>query len=46
VLPILLTVGLWGIELAHRAVMQMRINQIAVLIADNASRVGENSLLG
>jgi len=45
-LPLLLTAGLWGVEVAHKAVMQMRISQIAVLVADNASRVGENSLLG
>lgn len=45
-LPLLLTAGLWGAEVAHKAIMQMRINQIAVLVADNASRVGENSLLG
>jgi hypothetical protein len=45
-LPLLLTVGLWGTEVAHKAVMQMRVSQIAVLVADNASRVGENSLLG
>ena len=45
-LPLLLTAGLWGAEVAHKAVMQMRVNQVAVLVADNASRVGENSLLG
>jgi hypothetical protein len=45
-LPLLLTAGLYGIESANQAVMQMRVSQIAVLIADNASRVGENSLLG
>lgn len=45
-LPLLLTAGLWGVETANQAVMQMRVSQIAVLIADNASRVGENSLLG
>lgn len=44
--PLVMTVGLWGVESAHRAVVQMRISQISVLIADNASRVGENSLLG
>lgn len=44
--PLLMTAGLWGVESAHRAVLQMRISQVAVLIADNASRVGENSLLG
>lgn len=46
VLPLLLTAGLWGVEVAHKAVMQMRVSQVAVLVADNASRVGENSLLG
>jgi hypothetical protein len=45
-LPLLLTAGLYGVETANQAVMQMRISQIAVLVADNASRVGENSLLG
>ena len=45
-LPLLLTAGLWGAEVAHKAIMQMRISQIAVLVADNASRIGENSLLG
>jgi hypothetical protein len=45
-LPLLLTLGLWGVEVAHKAMMQMRVSQIAVLVADNASRVGENSLLG
>lgn len=44
--PLVMTAGLWGVESAHRAVVQMRISQISVLIADNASRVGENSLLG
>ena len=45
-LPLLLTAGLWGSEVAHKAIMQMRVSQIAVLVADNASRIGENSLLG
>lgn len=44
--PVLMTAGLWGVETANQAIVQMRINQIAVLIADNASRIGENSLLG
>lgn len=44
--PLIMTAGLWGVESAHRAVVQMRISQVAVLVADNASRVGENSLLG
>lgn len=44
--PFLLSVGLAGAEATNRAIVQMRVNQIAVLVADNASRVGENSLLG
>jgi Flp pilus assembly protein TadG len=44
--PLLMAAGLWGVETANQAIVQMRINQIAVLIADNASRIGENSLLG
>jgi hypothetical protein len=44
--PLLMTAGLWGVESANQAIVQMRINQIAVLIADNSSRIGENSLLG
>lgn len=44
--PLLMTVGLWGVESANQAIVQMRISQAAVLIADNASRVGEESLLG
>ena len=45
-MPLVLTLGLYGAETANRAIVQMRINQIAVLVADNTSRVGENSLLG
>lgn len=45
-MPLLLAVGLGGAEATNRAIVQMRINQLAVLVADNASRVGENSLLG
>ncbi|MEN7537127.1 TadE/TadG family type IV pilus assembly protein [Aurantiacibacter flavus] len=44
--PLLLTIGLFGAEAANRAVTQLRVNQLAVLVADNASRIGENSLLG
>ncbi|MEW4447935.1 hypothetical protein [Qipengyuania sp. JC766] len=44
--PLLLGAGLYGVETANLAVTQMRISQVAVLLADNGSRVGENSLLG
>lgn len=44
-LPLLFTVGLWGLETANQAMVQMEISQLAIQIADNASRVGETSNL-
>jgi hypothetical protein len=44
--PVLMTAGLWGVETANQAIVQMRVNQIAVLVADNAARIGDTSLLG
>lgn len=44
-LPFLLFAGLWGIELANYAVITMRVNQLAVHTADNASRIGDISSL-
>lgn len=44
-LPMLLTVGLMGLELSNRAIVQMQINQLAVHVADNASRIGDESQL-
>jgi hypothetical protein len=44
-LPMLLTVGLMGLELTNRAIVQMQINQLAVHVADNASRIGDQSQL-
>jgi hypothetical protein len=38
-LPIILTMGLSGVELAHMALTTERVNQIAMLTADNAARV-------
>lgn len=46
VLPLLLTAGLGGIELANIAVTHMRINQIAVSLADNASRMKQETVNG
>lgn len=43
--PFLLTAGLWGIETANFAVANMKIGQIAVHVADNASRIGDTSTL-
>lgn len=45
VAPILLTAGLGGLELANYAMVKMRLNQVAVQAADNASRVGDRDLL-
>ncbi|MGB7374567.1 TadE/TadG family type IV pilus assembly protein [Pontixanthobacter sp.] len=43
--PLVLTVGLWGLETANLAMTHMRINQVAMHIADNASRIGDTSSL-
>jgi hypothetical protein len=45
VLPFLLGAGLMGLEVANRAVVQMQVSQLAVHIADNASRIGDTSTL-
>lgn len=45
VIPFLLTAGLTGLEVANRVMVQMDIGQLAVHIADNASRIGETSTL-
>lgn len=39
--PIMLTVGLTGLETAHLATSHMQVSQIAMLAADNASRARE-----
>ena len=38
-LPVILLMGLGGTELAHMAMAVERVNQIAMLVADNAARV-------
>jgi hypothetical protein len=43
--PLLMTVGLWGTEVAWLALTHLRISQAAMQIADNASRVGDTSTL-
>lgn len=40
-LPIVLGIGCWGIETANLALANMRISQIALNLADNASRLGD-----
>lgn len=44
-LPVVAALGLYAIETTNYAVTQMRVNQIALNLADNASRVGTDSAL-
>ncbi len=39
-LPLFLTAGLWGVELTNLAIVNQRLSQLALELADNASRVG------
>ncbi|MEN3747900.1 histidine kinase [Sphingomonas sp. HF-S3] len=39
-LPLFLTAGMWGVELTNMAVTHQRLSQLALELADNASRVG------
>jgi Flp pilus assembly protein TadG len=39
-MPLVLMLGLYGIEVANQALMNLKISQIALSLADNASRVG------
>lgn len=46
-LPIFIGLGLYGIEVSNLAITQMKLSQIALNMADNASRIGTlNSTLG
>lgn len=45
ILPFFLGAGLWGIELANFSLTTMKVGQVAVQIADNASRIGDTSTL-
>lgn len=40
-LPLLITLGMYGIELAYMATISMQVSQIAMATADNASRLGQ-----
>jgi len=44
-LPLVLGIGAYGIEVANLAIINLRISQIALTLADNASRVGTYSSL-
>ena len=43
--PFLLTAGLWGVEEANYALVNMKVSQLAEHVADNASRIGDTSTL-
>ncbi len=45
VAPFFLTIGLVGTDTANYVITHMRVSQMAMHIADNASRVGENDVL-
>lgn len=46
-LPIFMGLGFYGVEVANLAITQMKMSQIALNMADNASRIGTlNSTLG
>ncbi|MGB5779526.1 MAG: TadE/TadG family type IV pilus assembly protein [Allopontixanthobacter sediminis] len=45
VAPILLLLGMAGMELANFAIVKLRLGQAAVHIADNVSRVGDRDIL-
>ncbi len=44
-MPIVLSLGMLGTEVANYTVTHMRISQVAVQLADNASRVGSEEVL-
>lgn len=39
-MPIVLMLGLYGLEVANQALINLKVSQIALSLADNASRVG------
>lgn len=41
VLPILITLGMFGTEIAYMASVDMRVSQLAISLGDNASRLGQ-----
>jgi hypothetical protein len=45
VLPILLTMFVSGVELMNYIIVRMRVSQLALHVADNASRLGEGTVL-
>ncbi len=46
VMPVMMTLGLGGVEVANYSIINMRVSQIAVSLADNASRAKEEIING
>jgi hypothetical protein len=44
-MPIFTGLGAYGLEVANTALIRMRVSQVALAVADNASRAGERSTL-
>lgn len=44
-MPFFLTAGLWGVELANFSIVNLKVNQLAMHLADNSSRIGDTSML-
>lgn len=44
-MPLVFGIGMYGVEVANLALTNMRVSQIALGLADNASRVGEATAL-
>ena len=44
-LPLVLPIGLYGIEISNYALTQLKLSQIALTLADNGSRVGTDTAL-
>jgi Flp pilus assembly protein TadG len=40
-LPVLVTLGMYGTEIAYMAAANMKVSQLALSVADNASRLGQ-----
>lgn len=41
VMPIILSIGLYGVEVAYLTTVDMKLSEIALSLADNASRLGQ-----
>ncbi len=44
-MPLILSLGMMGTEMAYFSITHMRVSQVAMQVADNASRVGEHDVL-